>query len=482
MMKKYKIPINIIGDIIYKKNNIYVSVFDTIRNNLCDRWIKNILNIMHNILHNVLNNILYIKLIDNDMIIIECNDNSLSSSIFIDTLYNDAYTIYNICTDTMATSIEIIKPTDYDTILILLGQSKGGTRQYVIDLININRTLHKNIKIYTNTQYDESPGITVLSDSVLLGWLDAMNLIENSSTDMKKKIILHISIHPNYITMTKTEFDAFVNMLLDKKHIELIITVHDYFWLYPKDPLRLYFSNMSITAYKECQSVFEKAKNVIFPTQYILDEFKQKIDFKSIKYTVTDHPDIRTDTVVPYYPLIHNNRVKIMFIGFVSPMKGIDLILNVMETIKTSYVIELYVVGAYRNIPESTFKNVQYIGGYSNDNIFNIINLIQPTILLLATIIPESWSYVASIALSTGLPIFYNDMGAYKERIQSIRTNVASFHSDSDTLITISEKLNNFISFIHASDGIDFQKIPDTRYQITSTPFYDSMYDSFITT
>jgi putative transposase len=57
----------------------------------------------------------------------------------------------------------------------------------------------------------------------------------------------------------------------------------------------------------------------------------------------------------------------------------------------------------------------------------------------------ESYSYVMSICLKLGIPLFYNDMGAYKERVEdSQRTNSMSFNSLTDKQIKSTAQLKAF--------------------------------------
>ena len=76
-----------------------------------------------------------------------------------------------------------------------------------------------------------------------------------------------------------------------------------------------------------------------------------------------------------------------------------------------------------------THDNLTTTGKYDNANIFNLINLFDIDCFLFVSVFEETYSYALSIALNTGLPIMYNNIGAYTERLEN-RKNCFPFEEN----------------------------------------------------
>ena len=140
------------------------------------------------------------------------------------------------------------------------------------------------------------------------------------------------------------------------------------------------------------------------------------------------------------------------------------------------WIKSLYLLGSSYNVNQ--IGNIKIISKetYNKIDIFQIINDIQPTILILPSIFDETWSYTFSICLKTGLPIFYNEIGAYRERMKNLnRTNSSSFNASTETTHQITDRLIHLIKYIKQKGSINYID-SDIEYQILSTYFYDKLY------
>ena len=176
------------------------------------------------------------------------------------------------------------------------------------------------------------------------------------------------------------------------------------------------------------------------------------------------------------WPNISNEVIKILYLGRVSAIKGIYSVVSYLSNIH-EYGIELHVLGDISvNISEiiSDLKII-YHEGYTHHNVFEKIKNIQPKIILMSSIVSETWSYTASIILKTGLPIFFNDICVYGERIQKYkRTNVANYCTHTDTSKVISKKLITFIKFLEQNQ--QNSTFENAIYKIKHSDFYKSLY------
>jgi hypothetical protein len=363
-------------------------------------------------------------------------------------------------------------------IIMLSHKGGGGLSKYVNDVIDIQVEKHKSLQIITN-EPNNNCSVNVLSSDNILKY------IKKISTP----VLLHINIHPYYYNITLNKLDDFVNTIILKKNIKIILTIHDYFWLFINKPniTNIDFYKSSAISSNICQKIFNHSNLVIFPTKFMIDRYKQKnIKFENVNYIVTDHPDIDiTQKNIKFEKVNHinitkrnNNKIKLLFIGATLNHKGFDLILNVLRKSNLKYNIELHILGSTtrRIYPKIRKVKIIYFGKYENKNIFNIINTISPKLILLMSICAETWSYVLSIAIATGLPLFYNNIGSYKERIEKLnKKDVMSFQEDVDTIGNICEKLNNFIVYLDTAE-IPKKNNKPIQFKTLSTPFYDNLY------
>ncbi len=369
-----------------------------------------------------------------------------------------------------------IKVDQNKNLLFLLAHNLGGgLKQYVENILNIQDT---NLTLNTfDIYYVSNPEI--------------INLAENKDN---RKIIVHINIFPNFLTISTIELNNFLNMLIKREYIKVIITIHDYFWLFRNNPSITHseFKKYNSNNQEMCQKYFNRANLVIFPTEFLINSFKEKgITFDNVKYVIKDHPDIQYNVIDPYYPIIKNKLINIIFIGLFHTHKGSDLMIDLMQASEKFpiiyknevYNIVLHVVGDIYRVDSrytSIKNNIKFYNRYNNENIFKIINNIQPNLIILPSIFEETWSYVLSICLKSGLPLFYNNIGAFKERIEKLkRTNVQYFDTLLEDKIVILQKLNKFIEIILNNESKEYVKINE-EYKICSNSFYDTLYTDSI--
>jgi hypothetical protein len=92
------------------------------------------------------------------------------------------------------------------------------------------------------------------------------------------------------------------------------------------------------------------------------------------------------------------------------------------------------------SILPNSYENMEVIGGYNNNNIFSLINEKKIDYFLFLSVFEETYSLSLSIAIKYGLPIIYNDIGAYSERLISYKN---CFPFTEENFLNIGEILDN---------------------------------------
>lgn len=341
----------------------------------------------------------------------------------------------------------------------------GGLSQYIRNIAEYYAN-DNTIDIYTNENLSGNN----------IKYLQTDELIYLLHNDNRKNVIIHININP-YISLL---FDYFINMILSKNRAKIIITIHDMYWIYPNNPI-IEFSKISTKISEQqldlVQQLFNKTDKLIFPSNFIFNIYNKYFTFERNNMHIEEHPDLKIPRI-ELWPKITNGIIKILYLGNATIIKGICSVISYLSDIKhIQYQIELHVLGAIGIDIENIDCDLKitYYNRYSCDNVFEKIKDIQPNIILMSSMVSETWSYTASIILKTGLPIFFNDICVYRERIEKYkRTNIASYCTHTDSPKNISIKLIKFIEFLEQNQKND--KFCGSDYVIEYSDFYKSLY------
>lgn len=328
------------------------------------------------------------------------------------------------------------------TLIILSHNGGNGLSRYVCDIIDIN----KNIQIITNEEriYNKIHNIQIISNNKILELLE--NLEDNKDT------IIHINILPNYRTV---DTNKYIDIMANYKLTKIITTIHDTYWFNQQEPNKLP-KNIDT---KLCDKLFFNSSLAIFPSKSIYNLYNKYVNLENVNFVIESHPDINYNQITPYFSKIEE-KIKVIFIGDFDIHKGSEKYTELIEKYKD---VEFHIVGGCHNKLEN--KNVIMYGRYSNNNIINIINKIKPNLFVNLSIFDETWSYVLSLSLKSGLPILHTDISLYNERINN-RINTFKINNISFDEILILLTKNQQKEFINLGE-----------HKIIPTEFYKKLYN-----
>lgn len=127
----------------------------------------------------------------------------------------------------------------------------------------------------------------------------------------------------------------------------------------------------------------------------------------------------------------HGDRIAVAVIGAIGPHKGSELLLRCAEYAKARELpITFFIIG-YTNIDDmfSGLDNVVITGKYKPADLQELIDACGCTIALFLSIWPETYSYTLSEALELGLTPVAFDLGAFRERIETVGRGVCLSYS-----------------------------------------------------
>jgi len=332
------------------------------------------------------------------------------------------------------------------TVIILSHNGGNGLSRYVCDIIDITLKYNNDIQIITNEEriYIKNKNVQILSNSKIL------ELLENLEDD--KDTIIHINILPNYKIV---DVNKYIDILVKYKMTKIITTVHDTYWFNQQEPNKI----PSIVDTKICDELFFSSSLVIFPSNAICNLYKKYINLENVNYIIENHSDICYNEIKPYFSKIEE-KIKVIFIGDFDIHKGASKYKELIDKFKD---IEFHIVGGCHIKLEN--NNVKIHGRYSNNNIINIINKIKPNLFVNLSIFDETWSYVLSLSLKSGLPILHTNIPLYNERINN-RINTYNIE-----LIEFNEIINLLV------EKQEKEFINLNKYEVIPTEFYKRIYN-----
>ena len=273
------------------------------------------------------------------------------------------------------------------------------------------------------------------------------------------------------VLYTNIEIDDIIKVHT-KYNFKLLIQIHDFQWLCPEqhqytNDIPSAYLNNNINVSKDVSNLLLLADKIIMNSQFTYDIYSKHFD--SSNFTVCYPSDYNLKFGIKNVPEIQN---KCMNIGVFSPLckfKG-ERYVNYLKSKYESTDILFQIVG--QNIPYYNEKEFyDYIRKY-NINGFLLLNEWG-----------ETYGYLLTKIINSGLPLLYNNFGAVKERLSGTQENMEHYfkvydneHNDDVTIdYTILEsQFNQFVEYINTNNGT----IEDMNEDMTikSRPIYDEMF------
>jgi len=154
--------------------------------------------------------------------------------------------------------------------------------------------------------------------------------------------------------------------------------------------------------------------------------------FPKLKITVEPHENITPNIYPTRFPQIPADRkLKVVIIGAIGKLKGFNVIINCAKHAKLHNLnIEFTIMGYSMNDRLMQEADVKVTGKYQEHEALDKLKSLNPDVIWLPSIWPETYSYTLSLALKAQLPVFAFDIGAIARRIKT-------FHS-ADTVMPLS--------------------------------------------
>ena len=278
----------------------------------------------------------------------------------------------------------------------------GGSKKYLNDITqnyNNSSNIIKNVYIISNIK---SGGSKKYLNDITQHYTHVNYIYINAKKDLDIVFLPYDILFVQQLLFTDILPIDLINIKI-KYHIKIIISVHDYCWFTNTDPTILTYQNGYL--YDEpidpiIINLFNHASIVIHPFEFTKSHYISK-GFPNHNILVQCHNDIITDYSTKYIPGI-TNQINIGNIAEFSEYKGSENIILLKKKYST-----------YKGYTINFFCEIKY----NENNWFKNINDKQLHCLLHLNKFGETYSYCLSKSINLGLPILYNNIGAFKERI-----------------------------------------------------------------
>uniref|UniRef100_A0A6C0LFW4 Glycosyl transferase family 1 domain-containing protein n=1 Tax=viral metagenome TaxID=1070528 RepID=A0A6C0LFW4_9ZZZZ len=313
------------------------------------------------------------------------------------------------------------------TIFHLSHNFGGGTAVYI-----------ENCKKIFNT-YNHIVVTIIDNDSIRINdnnlpYKDLEKLINTSDI-----LIVHSLLFDNRETNNNELSYNLLNLVRSVDCIKLFIA-HDYFLLNPNKPNPLKSEmpkNIETNFVNNTLSIFDK---VIFNSSNCYKNYLSYLNKIDNALLLNNIPDINfyKERIFPY----KKEKYTIGLIGEIRcPHKG-KFLANKIITMFNAKFGEKYhfvILGNY----DIQHPNLTTTGRYKNEEIFSMIKNYDIDYFLFVSTFEETYSFTLSIALHTGLPIIFNDIGSYSERLVNYKNCFPFSEENFDYIIEIVNDIDN---------------------------------------
>ena len=265
-------------------------------------------------------------------------------------------------------------------------------------------------------------------------------------------------------------FPEDLNAVKHKYNVKTIISIHDFYWFI--SDINHLLHELSSNPYYEyiylhppacihpsILTLFDNASMVIHPSSFTKLHFDKF--FRKDNTIVQPHNDIEIDYTVKQIPLV-NNQINIAHFQPFTKYKGSNFVFLLQQKYKIykKYNIKFLILG----------KN---ISAYTETNWYETMKEHHVHCLLHLNKYGETYSYALTKSINSGLPILYNNIGAYQERIPNNPHYIKVYNSENemnnyDLLYTQFEKMLDYI--------IEHQGTYHT-FNSTTTIKYNELYN-----
>lgn len=342
---------------------------------------------------------------------------------------------------------------DKNVLIICHNRGGGSERRVQEDIFDFNQL---GYGIFTLRPMNRQPSHVLLGHPVIRSFpnINPFALAETSSLAATLKELNITEIHTHSLVDFTPDAPEHIGNLVRSLGIRLEVNLHDYKVICPRinlvDENGLYcgepeetecnrcladrgsdFNALNIQAWRAAhEQELINADKVLVPDEDVANRLSYY--FPAIKLSIEPHENIDLSTHPVITPTLNpEQKLRIVVIGAIGKLKGFHVIMNCAKHAKQQgFLLEFIVMGYTMNDKLIEETGVYITGKYQEHEALDKLNSLNPHVVWLPALWPETYSYTLSLALKAQLPVFAFDIGAIARRIKESGT--------SDTLMPLS--------------------------------------------
>lgn len=228
----------------------------------------------------------------------------------------------------------------------------------------------------------------------------------------------------------------YVINISEEKKINVILPVHDYFYICPRCFLLyknkyycnipsdlkickkcikgLYFKN--IKKFREIfQNLFDISSEVLFFSNSSKDIFSKVYFINEEKIKIIPHK-VNWINRIPINS-IKKDKLHIGILGKITKIKGYSILEDLLNLSSKNNNMHFYLIGDILNSDIISYSNITIHGKYKHENLVEIVEKYDIDIFIMPSICPETFSYTTQEIILMEKPIICFNLGAQAERV-----------------------------------------------------------------
>lgn len=379
-----------------------------------------------------------------------------------------------------------LKPDNYNEFMATNRDSINKIYCNSLEFLKKNLNLiNKLTNKCENNNINDKKNVFVISAIEGGGALKYLNDIKNHYNDInfivvkKNSKLLTYKYSANDILFIQHLFFTDINIrtiidIKNKFNLKIIISIHDFYWL-NRSVLRKFdethswenaYLSKNIIINDDITKLFNVADDIIHPSKFTFDIYSKYFSLNNFKLVY--HNDYETNYNSKHIPQIFNNTINVGVLHTYSIIKGseyIDILSKKYVNYKNMNIV-WHIVG--KNIP--SYKELEFYEYIKKYNLHCLTYLNK---------LGETWCYSLTKGINSGLPLIYNNIGAFKERIPPNTEHYFKVYDDKDDkndngFFKICKVFENMIDYIILNNG----KYNITNYnnEIIYNDYYNNLF------
>jgi glycosyltransferase involved in cell wall biosynthesis len=201
------------------------------------------------------------------------------------------------------------------------------------------------------------------------------------------------------------------------KGARVVLTVHDFHWLFPDSPYNPHKEAPSAEKVQKTSEIFSLVDQLIFPSAFLKEYYESVLRPSSPwKHAVVVPPP---DVLVDYnYLSIPPITEKTLHVGFVGRFDPAPAFLSLSQSLSQfeGFQVEYHVFGSHS---KQDHPNIIFHGPFRDRSLSQLLSSHNIHALVSLSLIPEVYSYSLSHVVNSGLPMVYSTIGSTSERLQA---------------------------------------------------------------